>query len=75
MYMNCQESSYKPKKKINKRLKKNKFAGSTLSDFKYYCKLLRNLYADQKATVRTGHGSTDWFQIRKGVCQGCILSP
>ena len=37
--------------------------------------LLRNLYAGQKATVRTGHGKTDWFQIGKGVRQGCILSP
>ena len=37
--------------------------------------LLRNLYAGQKATVRTGHETTDWFQIGKGVCQGCILSP
>ena len=37
--------------------------------------LLRNLYAGQGATVRTGHGTTDWFQIAKGVCQGCILSP
>ena len=36
---------------------------------------LRNLYAGQEATVRTGHGTTDWFQIRKEVCQGCILSP
>ena len=36
--------------------------------------LLRNLYAGQEATVRTGHGTTDWFQIRKGVHQGCILS-
>ena len=36
--------------------------------------LLRNLYAVQEATVKTGHGTTDWFQIRKGVCQGCILS-
>ena len=36
--------------------------------------LLRNLYAGQKATVRTGHGATDWFPIGKGVCQGCILS-
>ena len=36
--------------------------------------LLRNLYAGQEATVRTGHETTDWFQIRKGVCQGCILS-
>ena len=35
--------------------------------------LLRNLYAGQEATVRTGHGTTDWFQIVKGVCQGCIL--
>ena len=39
------------------------------------CCLLRNLYAGQEATVRTGHGTTDWFQIGKGVCQGCILSP
>ena len=37
--------------------------------------LLRILYASQKATVRTGHGTTDWFQIGKGVRQGCILSP
>ena len=35
--------------------------------------LLRNLYAGKEATVRTGHGTTDWFQIGKGVCQGCIL--
>ena len=37
--------------------------------------LLRNLYAGQEATVRTGHETTEWFQIRKGVCQGCILLP
>ena len=37
--------------------------------------LLRNLYADQEATVKTGHGTADWFQIGKGICQGCILSP
>ena len=37
--------------------------------------LLRNMYAGQEATVRNGHGTTDWFQIEKGVCQGCILSP
>ena len=36
---------------------------------------LRNLYAGQEATVRTGHGTTDWFLIGKGVCQGCLLSP
>ena len=37
--------------------------------------LLRNLYAGQQATVRSGHGTTDWFQIGKEVCQGCVLSP
>ena len=37
--------------------------------------LLRKLYAGQEAIVRTGYGTTDWFQIEKGVCQGCILSP
>ena len=37
--------------------------------------LLRNLYAGQEPTVGTGHGTTDWFQIGKGVCQGCTLSP
>ena len=41
----------------------------------YLTCLLRNLYAGQKAPVRTGHGTTDWFQIGKGVHQGCILSP
>ena len=41
----------------------------------YLTCLLRNLYAGQGATVRTGHGTADWFQIGKGVCQGCILSP
>ena len=41
----------------------------------YLTCLLRNLYAGQKVTVRTGHGTTDWFQIGKGVQQGCILSP
>ena len=41
----------------------------------YKGRLLRNLYAGQEATVRTGHGTTDWFHIGKGVCQGCILSP
>ena len=37
--------------------------------------LFRNFYAGQEATVRTGHGTTDWFQIGKRVCQGCVLSP
>jgi len=41
----------------------------------YLTYLLRNLYAGQEAMVRTGCGSADWFQIGKGVCQGCILSP
>ena len=42
---------------------------------KWDLRLLRNIYAGQEATVRTGHGTTDWFQIGKGVHQGCILSP
>ena len=42
---------------------------------KYLTFLLRNLYAGQEAAVRTGHGTTDWFQIEKGVCQDYILSP
>ena len=37
--------------------------------------LLRNLYAGQEATIKTGHGTMDWFQFGKGVCKGCILSP
>ena len=41
----------------------------------YLTCLLRNLYAGQEATIRTGHGTTDWFQIGKGVHQGCMLSP
>ena len=41
----------------------------------YLTCLMRNLYAGQEAVVRTGHGTIDWFQIGKGVCQGCILSP
>ena len=40
-----------------------------------HCTCLRNLYVGQEATVRTGHGITDWFQVGKGICQGCILSP
>ena len=44
-------------------------------EFQPVSKTLRNLYAGQEATVRTGHGTTDWFQIGKGVRQGCILSP
>ena len=47
----------------------------TLSSLPLLTCLLRNLYAGQEATVRTGHGTTDWFQIGKGVRQGCVLSP
>ena len=47
--------------------------GNFLAD--YITCLLQNLYAGQEATVGTGHGTTDWFLIGKGVCQGCILSP
>ena len=48
--------------------------GKFFKRWKHLTCLLRNLYAGQEATVRTGHGTTDWFQIGKGVCQGCILS-
>ena len=54
----------------------NKLENSLREGIQYHLTcLLRNLYAGQKATVRTGHGTTDWFQIGKGVCQGYILSP
>ena len=49
--------------------------GKFFKRWKYLTCLLRNLYSGQEATVRTGHGTTDWFQIRKGVCQSYILSP
>ena len=50
--------------------------GKFLKRWEYHLTcLLRNLYAGQEATVRTGHGTTDWFQIGKGVRRGCILSP
>ena len=49
--------------------------GKFLKRWEYLTYLLKNLYAGQEATVRTGHGTTDWFQIGKGVHQGCILSP
>ena len=49
--------------------------GKFLKKWEYLTCLLRNLYAGQEATVRTGHGTTNWFQIGKGVPQGCILSP
>ena len=45
------------------------------SNYCFLTFLLRNLYAGQEATVGTGHGTNDWFEIRKGVCQGCILLP
>ena len=49
--------------------------GKFLNRWEYLIRLLRNLYAGQEATVRTRHGTTDWFKIGKGVWQGCILSP
>jgi len=62
--------------KKKKKFKKNQFTGITLFFFfKYYCKLLRKLYTGQEATVRTGHRTTDLFQIGKGVHQYCILPP
>ena len=49
--------------------------GKFFQRWEYQTALLWNLYAGQEATVKTGHGTTDWFQIGKGVCQGCMLSP
>ena len=49
--------------------------GKFFKRWEYQICFLRNLYAGQEATVRTGHGTTDWFQIGKGVRQGCIMSP
>ena len=49
--------------------------GKLLQRWDHLTCLLRNLYAGQEATIRTGHGTSDWFQIRKGVCQGRISSP
>ena len=49
--------------------------GKFFKRWEYLTCILRNLYAGQEATVRTEHGKTDWFQIGKGVHQGCILSP
>ena len=49
--------------------------GKFFKRWEYLTCLLRNLYAGQEVTVRTGHGTTGWFQIGKGICQGCILSP
>ena len=53
----------------------NKLENSEMGIPDHLTCLLRNLYAGQEATLRTGHGTTDWFQIGKGICQGCILSP
>jgi len=66
MMKNLEYKMEKMQESINKDLEE-------LSD--HLTCLLRNLYAGQEATVRTGHGTTDWFQIGKGVCQDCILSP
>ena len=49
--------------------------GKFFKRWEYLTCLLRNLYAGQEVTVRTGHGTTGWFQIGKGICQGCILLP
>ena len=61
-------SIYKDQNKLWKILKEMRIPDHLIC-------LLRNLYKGQEAAVRTGHGTTDWFQIGKGVCQGCILSP
>ena len=62
---------------MSKPLCRSQKTGKFLKRWKYQITLpaSRDIYSGQEATVRTGHGTTDWFQIRKGVCQGCILSP
>ena len=84
LYINTQTHIY-IYMKSEKMLLMNLFAGQqwiTINCGKFWRRweyqttcLLRNLYADQEATIRTGHGTTDWFQIGKGVRQSCILSP
>ena len=64
-----------PLKKHNSSRKTRTSALLTIPIPDHLTCLLRNLYGGQEATVGTGHGTADWFQIRKGVCQGCILSP
>ena len=71
--MGCFSSENNDKDDIQ-NLNNNKWNMSSFEMKNLTC-LLRNLYAGQEATVRTGHGTTDWFQIGKGVHQGCILSP
>ena len=63
---------------VDHKKKKKKKNWKILNDMgipDHFSCLLRNLYAGQRVTVRTGHGTTDWLKIRKGVCQGCIVSP
>ena len=61
--------------KLWKTLRKRFFLFSSGFRKRILTSLLRNLYASKEQQLRTGHGTTDWFQIRKGVCQSCILSP
>ena len=68
LYWLCQDFDCVDHNKLWKILKEMKILDHLVC-------LLRHLYTGQEATVRTGHGTTDWFQIGKGVCQGCILSP
>ena len=72
--MKVKEESEKVGLKLNIQKTKIMANGSISSFFLDLTCLLRNLYAGQEATVRTGHGTTDWFKIGKGVRQGCILS-
>ena len=55
--------------------RKGRATRNQIANIRWIIEKARGLYAGQEAIVRTGHGTTDWFQIRKGVCQGCILSP
>ena len=69
---NLPDPGIKPTSPVASIIWKNPFFST---HYAWYSCLLINLYGGQEATVRTGHGTTDWFQIGKGVRQGCILSP
>ena len=68
-YVNCELPD------VQAGFRKGRGTRNQIANIRWIIEKARGLYAGQEAIVRTGHGTTDWFQIRKGVCQGCILSP
>ena len=68
-YVNCELPD------VQAGFRKGRGTRNQIANIRWIIEKARGLYAGQEAIVRTGHGTTDWFQIRKGVCQGCILTP